>query len=497
MNEALPKGLAAASREHGVNFSAPFIQRPVATFLLSAAVILAGLAGYSQLPTSSLPQVEFAVISVSAQLPGANPETMASAVVTPLERQFGRIAGVNELTSVSSTGSASITLQFDLGRDINGAARDVQAAINAARSQLPSNMPQNPSYKKVNPGDSASLVFALTSEVLTPAQLYDQADSVLAQKIAQVEGVGQVVVSGSARPAVRVEANPSLLAQSGLGLEAVRTAIGAMNVNKPKGFLASGDLSYTVAANDQLFGADRYVPQVISVGKQGKELDGITRLKDIGEVVDGVEDSNTFGSFNGHTGVLVNVLKAPGANVIQMVDDALALLPQLQASVPPSVRISVALNRTVAIRESVKEVTRTLVISIALVVVVVFVFLREWRSTLIPSVSVPLSLFGTFAVMYLLHYTLDNLSLMALTIATGFVVDDAIVVMENIMRHLEAGMSPLAASLQGSKEIGFTVVSMSVSLIAVFLPILLMGGLLDACSVSSPLRFQCRSSFRS
>jgi multidrug efflux pump subunit AcrB len=497
---------------NGVNFSAPFIERPVATFLLSAGVILAGIAGYSMLPVSSLPQIEFPVISVSASLPGADPETMASAVAAPLERQFSRIAGINEMTSASSTGTASITMQFDLGRDINGAARDVQAAINAARSQLPANLPSNPTYRKVNPGDAASLVLALTSDTMTQAQLYDQADSVLAQRISQVSGVGQVVVGGSAKPAVRIEANPMLLSQSGLGLEALRAAIGSVNVNKPKGYLMDNNLRYDISATDQLFGSTAYAPLIIATNKgpvssasastglpanaasavitatnsaavavpataSTRGVQGVTRIQDVGQIVDSVEDVYTAGNFNGRPAILVNVFKAPGANVISMVDDVLKLLPLLQASVSPSVRIQIALNRTIAIRESVRDVIRTLVISILLVIVVVFFFLREIRSTLIPSVSVPLSLFGTFAIMYMLSYTLDNLSLMALTISTGFVVDDAIVVMENISRHLEAGMNPYQAAMLGSREIGFTVVSMSISLIAVFIPILLMQGI--------------------
>jgi multidrug efflux pump subunit AcrB len=506
--ESLPALIDVASGgSDSANFSAPFIDRPVATTLLSVAVILAGIAGYSALPVSSLPQVEFAVISVSASLPGADPETMASAVATPLERQFSRISGINEMTSASSAGSVSIAMQFDLGRDINGAARDVQAAINAARGQLPANMPQNPSYRRVNPGDSASLVLALTSDTMTQAQLYDQADSVLAQKIAQVSGVGQVVVGGSAKPAVRIEANPMLLSQSGLGLEGLRAAIGSVNVNKPKGYLTDDRFRYNVSATDQLFGSAAYAPLIVatnrgpvssasastglpssvasaviansaaSTASASAGVRSVTRMKDVGQVVDSVEDIYTAGSFNGKPAILVNVMKAPGANVIAMVDDVLKLLPLLQASVPPSVKVTVALNRTIAIRESVRDVTRTLVISILLVIIVVFLFLRELRSTLIPSVSVPLSLLGTFAVMSLVGYTLDNLSLMALTISTGFVVDDAIVVMENITRHLEAGMKPYDAAMLGSREIGFTVVSMSLSLIAVFIPILLMEGI--------------------
>jgi hydrophobe/amphiphile efflux-1 (HAE1) family protein len=478
-----------------MNVSAVFIRRPVATMLLSVAVILAGIAGYSSLAVSSLPQVEFAAINVSASLPGADPETMASAIATPLERQFSRIASLNEMTSVSSTGNVSIALQFDLDRDINGAARDVQAAINAARSQLPANMPQNPNYRRVNPGESASLVLALTSDTMTQAQLYDQADSVVVQKISQVSGVGQVVVGGSAKPAVRIEANPILLAHSGIGLEALRSTIGTVNVNKPKGYLQDGSRRVSVSATDQLFGAAAYAPLVVATSKgavssaaAGMPLNvlpenssatrpGIIRIRDVSRVIDSVEDLNTAGSFNGKPAILVNVMKAPGANVIKLVDDVRKLLPMLQASVQPSVKLDIALDRTIAIRESVHDVTRTLVIAILLVIVVVFVFLREYRSTLIPSVSVPLSIFGTFAVMYLLGYTLDNLSLMALTISTGFVVDDAIVVMENIVRYLEEGMTPWEAAMRGSREIGFTVVAMSVSLVAVFIPILLMQGI--------------------
>jgi hydrophobe/amphiphile efflux-1 (HAE1) family protein len=489
-----------------VNFSAPFIQRPVATSLLSFAVILAGILAYTLLPVASVPQVEYPSISVSASLPGADPETMASAVATPLERQFSRIAGINEMTSASAAGGTSITMQFDLDRDVNGAARDVQAAINAARGQLPANMPQNPSYRKVNPADVPILTLALTSDTMTQAQLYDQADSVLGQKIAQVSGVGQVSIGGSAKPAVRVEANPMLLAQSGFGLEALRAALGSVNVNKPKGYLNDEDRRYTVAATDQLFGSASYAPLIIatnrgpvssagaSTGLPANSSSGVdsnagtakttnlppvqnvTRLRDVGQVVDSVEDIYNGGMFNGKPAILININKTSSANVIETVDKIIEMLPLLQASVPPAMNIQVALNRTLSIRESVRDVTITLVISIMLVIMVVFLFLRDVRSTLIPSVSVPLSIFGTFSVMYVLGYTLDNLSLMALTISTGFVVDDAIVVTENITRHLEGGAKPWEAALLGSREIGFTVLSMSTSLIAVFLPILLMGG---------------------
>ena len=517
-----------------MNFSAPFIRRPVATFLMSAAVILAGAVAYTLLPVASLPQVEFPVISVGASLPGADPETMASAVATPLERQFSKIAGVNEMTSYSSTGSTGIVLQFDLTRDINGAARDVQAAINAARSQLPANMPSNPGYYKVNPADSPIMILALTSDTMTVPQLYDACDSILAQKIAQVPGVGQTFCGGSAKPGVRIEANPMQLAHYGVGLEALRAAIGTVNVNQPKGYLQDDERRWSVSATDQLFGAAAYAPLIVATdrgpvsnapastglpasvasavanvatassgsGGTGSSstttapgngsapmvsatapavgagaAHGIVRVQDVAKVVDSVEDVHATGVFNGKPAILVIVFKTSTANVIETVDNVKKMLPMLEASIPPAIQVHVALDRTTTIRASVRDVTRTLVISILLVILVVFLFLREVRSTLIPTVAVPLSLLGTFAVMYLLGYTLDNLSLMALTISTGFVVDDAIVVIENISRHLEAGMTPFRAAMVGSKEIGFTVLSMSTSLIAVFIPILLMGGI--------------------
>ncbi len=494
----------------GFNLSAPFIRRPVATFLLSIAIILAGATAYTLLPVSSLPQVEFPTISVNASLPGADPETMASAVATPLERQFSKIAGINQMTSNSGTGSASVTMQFDLGRDVNGAARDVQAAINAARSQLPSNMPSNPTYRKINPSDSPILMLCLTSDTLPVPQLYDAADSILAQKIAQVVGVGQVNIGGSAKPAVRIEANPTQLASYGIGLDALRSVIGQVNVNQPVGYFNGNTQRFTIDTTDQLFGAAAYKPLIVATdrgpvstasAKSGLPASlasavsgttattaanaaaakavghGIVRVSDVAEVTDSVEDIHTGGLFNGKPAILIMVFKSPGANVISAVDNVLKILPTLQASIPPTIKINVALDRTTTIRASVKEITRTLIISIVLVILVVFFFLREVRSTLIPSVSVPLSLLGTFGVMYLMGYTLDNLSLMALTISTGFVVDDAIVVIENISRHLEDGMSPWEAAMRGSREIGFTVLSMSTSLIAVFIPILLMGGI--------------------
>src|SRR3984957_4689161 len=514
-----------------MHFSAPFIRRPVATFLMSAAVILAGAVAYTLLPVASLPQVEYPVISVGANLPGADPETMASSVATPLERQFSKIAGINEMTSYSSTGSTGIVLQFDLSRDVNGAARDVQAAINAARSQLPANLPSNPGYYKVNPADSPIMIIALTSDTMNVPQLYDACDSILAQKIAQIPGVGQTFCGGSAKPSVRIEANPMQLAHYGVGLEALRAAIGTVNVNQPKGYLQDDSRRWSVSATDQLFGAAAYAPLIVStdrgpvstaaassglpasvasaltanantgatttgattaagggatggapvattgLGAGPGTAHGVVRIQDVANVVNSVEDVHSTGVFNGKPAILVIVFKTSTANVIQTVDNVKAMLPMLEASIPPAIQVHVALDRTTTIRASVKDVTRTLVISILLVILVVFLFLREVRSTLIPTVAVPLSLLGTFAVMYLLGYTLDNLSLMALTISTGFVVDDAIVVIENISRHLEAGMTPFDAAMLGSKEIGFTVVSMSTSLIAVFIPILLMGGI--------------------
>jgi multidrug efflux pump len=511
-----------------MHFSAPFIRRPVATFLMSAAVILAGAVAYTLLPVASLPQVEFPVISVGASLPGADPETMASSVATPLERQFSKIAGINEMTSYSSTGSTGIVLQFDLSRDVNGAARDVQAAINAARSQLPANLPSNPGYYKVNPGDSPIMIIALTSDTMNVPQLYDACDSILAQKIAQVAGVGQTFCGGSAKPGVRIEANPMQLAHYGLGLEALRAAIGTVNVNQPKGYLQDDERRWSVSATDQLFGAAAYAPLIVATDRGpvssaparsglpasvasaltnaptantgsgssaapgaassssattpasnagGGAGHGIVRIRDVAKVVDSVENVQAAGVFNGKPAIVVLVFKTSTANVIETVDNVKKMLPMLQASIPPAIQVHVAMDRTTTIRASVRDVTRTLVISIMLVILVVFLFLREVRSTLIPTVAVPLSLLGTFAVMYLLGYTLDNLSLMALTISTGFVVDDAIVVIENISRHLEDGMSPLEAAMLGSKEIGFTVLSMSTSLIAVFIPILLMGGI--------------------
>jgi multidrug efflux pump len=455
-----------------VSLSAPFIERPIATTLLTLAIALAGSVAYTVLPVSPLPQVEFPTISVSAGLPGASPETMASSVATPLERQFGRIAGITEMTSTSSLGSTQITMQFDLGRDIDAAARDVQAAINAARGQLPANLPNNPGYRKVNPADAPVLLLALTSDVVERARMYDLASSILQQKLAQVQGVGQVTVGGGALPAVRVEVNPTALNDHGLGLEDVRAALSAANANRPKGGLADERRSWSLATTDQLLKAAEYEPLVIRY-QNGAGL----RLADIAHVIDSVEDVRAGGLSNGKPAVLLIVYREPGANIIETVDRVRTLLPQLQASIPPTVNLSVVIDATRTIRASVKDVEHTLLIAIALVVLVVFVFLRDLRSTLIPSVAVPISLIGTLGVMYLLGYSLDNLSLMSMTVATGFVVDDAIVVIENIERHREAGVPPVEAALRGASEIGFTVISISVSLVAVFIPILLMGGI--------------------
>ena len=455
-----------------MSLSAPFIRRPIGTSLLTVALALAGGIAYFFLPVAPLPQVEFPTIQVSAALPGANPDTMASSVATPLERQFGRIAGITEMTSQSSLGSTTIVLQFDLSRNIDAAARDVQAAINAARGQLPTNLPNNPSYRKVNPADAPIMLIGLTSDIAPRSQMYDLASSILQQKLAQVPGVGQVFAGGGALPAVRVDVNPTALGRTGLGLEDVRTLLANANANSPKGELGMGGRLWSISATDQLLKADQYRPLVVSF-KNGAAL----RLSDIATVTDSVENVMTTGIANNQPAVLLIVFRQPGANIIDTVDRITALMPQLQAEVPPTIKVSVMLDRTGTIRASVKDVQITLLISICLVILVVFAFLRSVRSTIIPSVAVPVSLVGTFGAMYLLGYSIDNLSLMAMTIATGFVVDDAIVVIENITRHIEAGMKPFAAALEGAREIGFTVFSISMSLIAVFIPILLMGGI--------------------
>jgi multidrug efflux pump len=455
-----------------MSISSPFIHRPIATTLLTVAVALAGGIAYRLLPVSPLPQVEFPTIQVQAGLPGASPDTMASSVATPLERQFGRIAGITEMTSTSSLGSTQVVLQFDLDRNIDAAARDVQAAINAARGQLPANLPNNPSYRKVNPADAPIMLLSLTSDIYERARMYDIASSVLMQKMSQIEGVGQVFVGGGALPAVRVDVNPTVLNDYGLSLEDVRTALGNANTNRPKGEIADASRSWSLTASDQLLKAAEYQPLVVAY-KNGAAV----RLGDVANVADSVEDVRTGGLTNGKTAITLVVFRQPGANIIATVDRIRALMPQLQASIPPAITLAVVLDATRTIRASVKDVEITLLISIGLVILVVFLFLRSVRSTLIPSVAVPVSLVGTFGVMYLLGYSIDNLSLMALTVATGFVVDDAIVVIENITRYLEQGMQPFEAALKGAAEIGFTVVSISLSLIAVFIPILLMGGI--------------------
>jgi multidrug efflux pump len=455
-----------------MSFSEIFIRRPVATTLLTIAIALAGAVAFRSLPVSPLPQVDFPTISVQAGLPGASPETMASAVATPLERQFSRIASVTEMTSSSTLGSTSITLQFDLNRNIDAAARDVEAAINAARGYLPTNLPNNPRYRKVNPADSPILLFALTSPILTKAQMYDAASSVMAQKLSQVNGVGQVFVWGSSLPAVRVELNPMVLNKYGIGLEQVRGVLAAANSNTPKGHFSDGHQTWEVGANDQIFKAVDYRPLIVAY-RNGSAV----RVSDVGEVLDSVEDLRNAGYANSKPSVMVVIFRQPGANIIDTVDRIRAMIPELKASIPQSIDVRVAMDQTVTIRASVHDVERSLMISVVLVVLVVFAFLRSPRSTFIPSVAVPVSLIGTFGVMYLLNYSIDNLSLMALTISTGFVVDDAIVVIENITRYLEQGMQPFQAALKGAREIGFTVLSMSSSLVAVFIPILLMGGI--------------------
>jgi multidrug efflux pump len=455
-----------------MNISAPFIRRPVATSLLAFGVLIAGILSYSRLPVAPIPQVEYPVISVGAGLPGASPETMASSVATPLERQFGRIAGVNQMTSTSQLGSTSITLQFDLSRNIDAAARDVQAAINASLGQLPANLPTRPNWRKVNPADAPIMILALTSESRTLPAMYDVADSVLAQKLSQVPGIGQVFVGGGARPAVRAELNSAALNKLGIGVEKVASALNAANANRPKGEVANAVNAWQISTNDQLFKAEDYKKIIVSGNANGS-----VRLGDVADVQDSVEDIRNAGLANGKPAVLMIVFRQPGANIVDAVDRVKALLPEFQAAIPAAMHLDVVLDRTITIRASVADIKLTLIISIILVVLVVFVFLRNWRATLIPSVAVPLSLIGTFGVMYLLDYSVDNLSLMALAISTGFVVDDAIVVIEDITRYLEKGMDPVQAAFRGASEIGFTVLSMSTSLVAVFLPILLMQGI--------------------
>src|SRR5579862_4824325 len=457
-----------------MNISAPFIKRPIGTSLLTLALLMSGVLAFTKLPVAPLPEVEFPVIQVSASLPGASPETMASAVASPLERQFGRIAGINQMTSVSQLGATGIVLQFDLNRNIDAAARDVQAAINAARSQLPADLPGNPWYRKVNPADPPILILSLTSDTIPLPNIYDSANSILSQKLAQISGVGQVYVGGGANPAVRVEVNPYLLNQFGTGLDSVRTALAAANANSPKGDIQGRTNDWTISDNDQIKHAEQYRPLIVSTNPR---TGATVRLSDVAQVQDSVEDAHIFGLSNGKRAVIVLIWRQPGANIIETVDNVLHQLPQLETSISPSIHVSVVSDRTTTVRASLRDIEITLAISVVLVILVVFVFLRTVRATVIPSIAVPLSLIGTFGVMYVLGYSLDNLSLMALAISTGFVVDDAIVVLENITRYLEKGLSPVQAAFRGAREIGFTVLSMSTSLVAVFIPILMMGGL--------------------
>jgi multidrug efflux pump len=456
-----------------VNFSALFIHRPVATTLVTLGIALSGVMAFWLLPVSPLPQVDFPTISVSAELPGASPETMAATVATPLERALGRIAGITEMTSSSSLGSTHVTLQFDLDRNIDGAARDVQAALNAARTLLPTGLPSNPTYRKVNPADAPIMILSLTSRTMTRGQMYDAASSILAQKLAQLQGIGQVRVGGSSLPAVRVELLPSALYKYGIGTETVRAAIATTNANRPKGMVEDDTHHWQIYANDQAREARDYLSLIVAY-RNGAAV----HLSDVAEVTDSVQDLRNAGSANGQPAVLVILYRQPGANIIETVDRVRGALPQLNASIPRAIDLAVVFDRTPTIRASLHDVERTLLISIALVIMVVFVFLRRATATLIPSVTVPVSLLGTFGVMYLAGYSLNNLSLMALTVATGFVVDDAIVVLENVSRRIEQGAAPLQAALQGAREVSFTVLSMSLSLIAVFIPILLMGGII-------------------
>jgi multidrug efflux pump len=456
-----------------MSLSEPFIRRPIATALLTVAVALAGVAGYRVLPVSPLPQVDFPTISVSASLPGASPEIMASSVSTPLERAFGRIASVTEMTAQSTLGQTSITLQFDLSRPIDAATRDVESAINAARSYLPTNLPSNPTYRKVNPADAPIMIVALTSDKLAPPALYDAASTVLEQKLSQISGVGQVVVGGSSAPAVRIDLNPMQLHAYGLQLEDIRTAVAAQTVNEAKGRLATGNQRINLAANDQLMKAKDYRPLIVSYRAGAPVV-----LSDVASVQDSVQTLRSLGLANGKPAALIIIFRQPGANIISTVDAIKASLPQLHASIDSAIDLTIILDQTQTIRASVNDIERTLLLSVVLVVLVVFLFLREWHSTLIPMVAVPVSIIGTLAIMYLCGYSIDNLSLMALTISTGFVVDDAIVVLENITRYKEQGLSAVQAAYRGAAEIGFTVLSMSLSLVAVFIPILLMGGII-------------------
>jgi len=452
--------------------STPFIRRPVATTLLTFGLAAAGVVAFFKLPVSPLPQVDFPTISVQATLPGASPQDVATTVASPLERHLGQIADVTEMTSSSTLGSTRITLQFGLNRDINGAARDVQAAINAARADLPTSLRTNPTYRKVNPADAPILVLTLTSDTATRGEVYDAASTVLAPKLSQVDGIGEVAVGGSSLPAVRVDLIPQALYKYGIGLEDVRAALSSANAHSPKGGIDVGDRRYQIYANDQATKADDYKSLIVAY-RNGAAV----HITDVGEVTDGVENIRNAGIANGKPAVLIILYRQPGANIISTVDAVKALLPVLRASISPAINIGFGVDRSTTIRTSLRDVERSLVLAVLLVIVVVFAFLRNLRATLIPMVAVSVSLVATFGTMYLIGYSLDNLSLMALTVTTGFVVDDAIVVLENVTRYIEDGMSPLEASLKGANEVGFTVLSMSISLIAVFIPILLMGGI--------------------
>jgi hydrophobe/amphiphile efflux-1 (HAE1) family protein len=456
-----------------MHISSPFIKRPVATSLLSIAILLAGGVAFYLLPVAALPHVDFPTIYVRASLPGASPETVASSLATPLERQFGRIAGVTQMTSASQLGNTGITLQFDLDRDINAASRDVQAAINASAGQLPAGLPQLPWYRKINPSETDILDLSISSDTIPRSHLYDLSDSILAQKISQVSGVGQVNTYGGAKPAVRVDVNPNALAHYGISLEDVRTALRSANANTAKGNLEDQSGRWVLSDTDQLLQPEQYAPLIVTY-RNGAPV----RLVDIAKVTEGIEDLRNSGYANGKPAVVIGIGRQPGANIIETVDRIKALMPELRASIPPSVTLTPTFDRTTTIRASVKDIEFTLLLTVALVVMVIFIFLRNAWATIIPSIAVPLSIIGTFGIMYLLGYSLDNLSLMALAICTGFVVDDAIVVIENITRYLEEGASPLEAAMKGSREIGFTVLSMSISLIAVFIPLLLMGGII-------------------
>ncbi len=456
-----------------MNISAPFISRPVATTLLTLAIALAGFLGFLKLPVSPLPQVDFPTISVTATLPGASPDTVSTSVAEPLERHLGQIADVSEMTSQSGIGQARITLQFDLNRDIDGAARDVEAAINAARADLPSNLPSNPTYRKVNPADAPILILALTSKTLTQGQMYDAASNILAQRLSQLSGIGNVIIGGSTLPAVRVELNPQALYKYGIGLEDLRAALASANANSPKGTIDDGNQRYQIYTNDQANVAADYAPLVVAY-RNGAAV----RLTDVADVKDSVQDVRNLGMSNGQPAILVILYRQPNANIIETIDNVKQELPHLEAAMPADTNVTVAIDRSTTIRASLHDTELTLVLAVILVTMVVYLFLRNFSATLIPSVAVPISIFGTFGVMYLLGYSLDILSLMALTIATGFVVDDAIVVLENISRHMEEGMPRMQAAYRGAREVGFTVLSISLSLIAVFIPILLMGGIL-------------------